>query len=200
MSTFIAKFDEVTVATRRGNILFKNVLRFNIDKNLYAFSSEEIAELRKVFDYHKTEKYYFKAFKTKKDRDAMYKTILSKYGDLFEKAADAEVITEAGKTTKKSTKKTTKKSEPKAEAKKSETKKTTKKSTKKSEPKVDIKDIVEEERKVEEEKRDNIIGYDWHDVIRNQGESIKNLNERFADMNAQMMKMMQMMQKMMAKA
>ena len=169
-STFISTLDAITF----GNKTFKNVLQFNLDKRQVALSESDRAELRKVFTWNRVSKYYYKSFKTKKAMDNAYKALMLKYGEYFNAAADDEVISEAGK--KKTSKKSSKKTEAKTTAKAVEPKATTKVV---ESPVDEFLDIVKEEDKNE------VIGYDFADVLKSQAMAINKLIENFCDMRAQ---------------
>ena len=192
-STFIRTTDAITFGTKT----FKNVLQFNLDKRQIALSESDREELRKVFTWNKVSKYYYKSFKTKKAMDNAYKALMLKYGEYFNAAADDEVISEAGKKTskkssetkaKKSSKKTSKKTETKVsetKTKKAETKvsapkkEETKVSSSKEIPVDEFLDIVEKEDKNE------VLGYEFADVLKCQAASINKLIESFCDYRAQ---------------
>lgn len=183
-STFIRTNDAITFGTKT----FKNVLQFNLDKRQIALSESDREELRKVFTWNRVSKYYYKSFKTKKAMDNAYKALMLKYGEYFNAAADDEVISEAGKKTskkssetkaKKSSKKTSKKTETKVSVKAEPKKEETKVSSSKEIPVDEFLDIVEKEDKNE------VLGYEFADVLKCQAASINKLIESFCDYRAQ---------------
>ena len=202
LSTFIRTTDAITFGTKT----FKNVLQFNLDKRQIALSESDREELRKVFTWNRVSKYYYKSFKTKKAMDNAYKALMLKYGEYFNAAADDEVISKAGKKTSKksSAKKTETKVSAKAEPKKS-SKKTSKTETKVSETKTKkaetkVSAPKKEETKVssskeipvdefldivEKEDKNEVLGYEFADVLKCQAASINKLIESFCDYRAQ---------------